>query len=195
MNKMPYLNPAALSALAQGDPGNVMTAATPGGIEAQEKQGQQILVASDMLPKEIHGATRQELEAMGFKFGADIDNLFVECTLPAGWRKEGTEHDMHSKLLDAKGRPRAGIFFKAAFYDRRADMNMYPRYGYSAYERGPSKSYLHCVIKDAGQKIHEIGQWMKGDYTTSEAMQERAKEHLNTLYPDWKNPLAYWNQE
>lgn len=115
-------NPAALAALAKGDLDNFAVAATPGGIEAQEAAGQAMLCASAQLPKELHGCTRESLEALGFKFGNDVDELFVTCTLPPGWKKQATDHSMHSDLLDDQGRKRAGIFYKAAFYDRRADL-------------------------------------------------------------------------
>jgi hypothetical protein len=115
-------NPAALLAALSGDVSNAEVASTPGGIEAQEAAGQAMLCASAQLPKKMLGCTRESLEALGFKFGADVDELFVTCTLPAGWKKKATDHSMHSDLVDEQGRTRAGIFYKAAFYDRRADM-------------------------------------------------------------------------
>lgn len=46
----------------------------------------------------------------------------LNVELPDGWKKVGTNHDMHSDLVDETGKVRASIFYKAAFYDRRADM-------------------------------------------------------------------------
>lgn len=63
------MNPAALSALLKGDIDNAVIASTPGGIERQEAQGQRKLVESAMLPKEINGATREQLTELGFKLG------------------------------------------------------------------------------------------------------------------------------
>ena len=73
------MNSATLAAASRGDLANLLVASTPGGIERQEAAGQRMLVASAMLPKEIHGATREQLTALGFKFGADVDELFVTC--------------------------------------------------------------------------------------------------------------------
>ena len=46
--------------------------------------------------------------------------------LPAGWKKQATDHSMWSKLLDESGAVVASIFYKAAFYDRIAEMNCAP---------------------------------------------------------------------
>ncbi len=112
---------AALAAAARGDIDNFMVATVPGGIEAQEAQGQRDFVASATLPIEmLHGCTRRKLEEMGIKFGDHVDALFVNVTLPNGWEVRPTDHSMWSELFDADGSVRARIFYKAAFYDRSA---------------------------------------------------------------------------
>lgn len=95
-------------------------------IMRQEKRGQEKLVNSEVLPKRINGrGTRADLEKMGIVFGKEADDLFIYVTLPKGWKKEGTEHSsMWSLLLDETGKERASIFYKAAFYDRDAFLNI-----------------------------------------------------------------------
>jgi hypothetical protein len=44
--------------------------------------------------------------------------------LPDGWQKRATDHDMWSELVDADGVVVASMFYKAAFYDRRAFLRM-----------------------------------------------------------------------
>ncbi len=115
-------NPAALSALMRGDVENAIVAQTPGGIELQEAAGQAALVGTrDLLPRDC---PREQLEALGFVFGEDADDLFVNVTLPKGWRKKATDHSMWSDLLDDKGVKRGSIFYKAAFYDRSAFLRL-----------------------------------------------------------------------
>lgn len=99
-----------------------LVTAMPGGIEAQERRGQQELVASTSLPTEVHG--REWFEAQGVVFGDVLpgDNLFCNATLPAGWKKVATDHDMWSDLVDAEGNKVGAIFYKAASYDRSAFM-------------------------------------------------------------------------
>lgn len=118
--KLNTRNLAALSAYADGDIENAMVASTPGGIEAQEKRGQTALVASTDMPIKL-SPTREAFEALGFKFGEPIDELFMEATLPTGWTREASDHSMYSYISDETGKRRIEIFYKAAFYDRRAN--------------------------------------------------------------------------
>lgn len=94
----------------------------PGAIEASEARGQRELVASTQLPVEMSREDRAKLEAAGVKLGKPLpdDGLFCNAELPKGWRLQPTDHSMWSKLIDAEGNERASIFYKAAFYDRRA---------------------------------------------------------------------------
>lgn len=125
----PKITPAAVMAAARGDLSNAAVALKPGGIEAQEKAGQIEQSLQDTLPIDMHGCSQADFEKLGFKFLNKIDRLFWQCEFPKGWRKKPTDHSMWSDLLDDKGRKRAGIFFKAAFYDRDAFIGLTPRYG------------------------------------------------------------------
>ena len=91
----------------------------------QESQGQRELVESDQLPTEVYG-DRNELEDAGVVFGDPCkdDPLFCDVTLPEGWKKRATDHSMWSELVDDEGVVRAKIFYKAAFYDRGASLNV-----------------------------------------------------------------------
>ena len=104
---------------------NMMETGPVGGIEQQESRGQRELVNSDVLPAEIHGE-RQTLENAGVIFGEPVegDPLFINVTLPDGWKKWATGHSMWSSLVDSDGNERARIFYKAAFYDRSANMGV-----------------------------------------------------------------------
>ena len=97
----------------------------PGMIEASESRGQRELVSSTQLPTQVRGDKQRLIDA-GVVFGEQCkgDKLFCEATLPPGWKKEATDHSMWSKLVDADGVERASIFYKAAFYDRAAFMNV-----------------------------------------------------------------------
>lgn len=110
----------ALLALATGE--------TDSLIADQERRGQQQLVHSAVLPTEIepYGGDQPAFEALGFTFGdpQPHDPKFRPATLPDGWKREGSEHDMWSYLVDELGRRRVAVFYKAAFYDRRAFMRL-----------------------------------------------------------------------
>ena len=99
-------------------------------ILVMEAAGQRQLVHRDVLPTEIQGdrdeTIKQSLIDLGFKFGDVVngDPLFTQVELPAGWKKVGLDHDMWSYVHDDKGRERISVFYKAAFYDRRAFMSV-----------------------------------------------------------------------
>lgn len=93
-------------------------------ITDMESAGQQQLVKSDLLPTDCRN--HPEFEALGFVFGEVVedDPLFRHATLPQGWKREASDHAMWSYLVDETGTRRVAIFYKAAFYDRRAFMRL-----------------------------------------------------------------------
>lgn len=192
--------PAALAAFAKGDMDNFLVASTPGGIEAQEKAGQTTFVANSQLPKEC---PRADLEKIGFKFGGEVDKIFISVTMPAGWTKRATEHSMWSDLLDDKGRKRGSIFYKAAFYDRNAHMRLTRRYDVESYhgcdESGKATApddynppHYAITVTDCGKEIHRIGVVPRDAYKEKDEMAAKASAWLDANYPQWKDATAYW---
>lgn len=185
--------PVFVEALATGDSGQA--------IMNQEARGQAALVNSDTLPKDGVEA----LVPAGVIVGEEVDDLFVRVTLPAGWKKEPTDHSMWSKLVDDKGRERAAIFYKAAFYDRKARVSVNRRF--DAAERSewreagryeyPDTSPHYGVVLDCGVIIQRFGRVADatdrvGD-TQLRAFEHQAEMWLGEHYPDWRNPHAYWD--
>jgi hypothetical protein len=101
-------------------------------ITGQEAAGQAQLVNSASLPTDTSG-TDEEFLKLGFTFGDPnpSDPMFRPATLPEGWRKEGSDHSMWSYVVDELGRRRVAVFYKAAFYDRHADMRLQTLYSYA----------------------------------------------------------------
>jgi hypothetical protein len=95
-------------------------------------RGQQQLVNSDRLPTRIIRGSRADFEALGFRFGEPDpkDPLFCAAQLPAGWKREASDHPMWSHIVDVLGRRRVDVFYKAAFYDRDAFMSLISPYAY-----------------------------------------------------------------
>jgi hypothetical protein len=191
-------NPAAVRALLEGDLENFLVAATPGGIEAQERAGQTSFVSGDYLPKRC---PKEELEQLGFVFGKDKDDLFVYCQFPAGWKKEASDHAMWSTLLDDKGRKRGSIFYKAAFYDRDAFMSLDRRYSRdSFYGEYPVRDAYDSGMRYSGVEDRATGEILfhtegckRDDYKTSDRLDKLAKAWLKERFPDYDNALAYWD--
>ncbi|KKM96751.1 hypothetical protein LCGC14_1174880 [marine sediment metagenome] len=120
----------AWAAGMSGDIESTIVASTPGGIERQEAEGQKTFAASEELPcmapwdilKEW-GIVELEDHNEAFLAG----KLFCKVKLPEGWKKQPTDHSMWTDLLDETGKKRAGIFYKAAFYDQDAFLNVTPQ--------------------------------------------------------------------
>jgi hypothetical protein len=91
------------------------------------------LVNSTDLPVKMNSGTDADLIALGFTLGEPhaSDPMFRPATLPAGWSKKGTDHSMWSQVVDEHGRKRLSIFYKAAFYDRDAFINVQTVRGYA----------------------------------------------------------------
>lgn len=197
------LTPAAVVALASGDLGNALVAATPGGIEAQEAAGQREACANMRLPKDgTSDDQRKVWESLGFVFGKDHDNLFVNVMFPAGWTWKATEHSMHNDLLDDKGRKRAGMFYKAAFYDRSAHIRLTRRYQAGEDYSTDTRPRPVNVRDYDGTVLHVVGQTQRTDQgdnaarcaaiEANDALVDRANDWLTENYPNWRDPLAYW---
>lgn len=84
-----------------------------------EAAGQRQLAGSSWLPAE---GDWDALPVLGFTKGDPVtgDPLFVQAVMPAGWIRQATDSAMGMEILDERGLPRVGIFYKAAFYDRGA---------------------------------------------------------------------------
>ena len=118
----------------------------PGGSDAaigrQERDGQRQLVNSDRLPTDRHGDPAA-WAALGFTFGEPDpdDPLFCPATLPEGWARKASDHAMGSSITDTLGRERVSTFYKAAFHDRSAHMNLIGLHWYVTkaveYDSGP----------------------------------------------------------
>jgi hypothetical protein len=215
------ISPATLTALLSGNVENAFVAMTPGGIEAQEAQGQRDFVANETLPIDCGWDCKPaQVEAMGVVYGDAVDDMFIRVQLPEGWSKVATDHSMWSKLLDEKGRERASIFYKAAFYDRSAHINLARRFHCDVqpvcgleqyYERGREAALTtelwRGIVWDYDGIVWEHpqrlparpsptqGQEYSAWYRQERALQEEVKAWLFEHYPDYEDPLAYWDVE
>lgn len=173
-------------------------------IEQMESEGQRQLVASAVLPTK--GLEHPAFAAWGIRIGTPVDGdpLFTHVELPAGWTKSATEHAMHSTLVDGLGRERGDIFYKAAFYDRRADI--YPTCRFSAatvYPESDAGTVAQVTRKDAGgvlTVLHRVERlWPAGGkdqpaaWSVRRAAAEEAVAWLAERYPHYTDPAAYWD--
>lgn len=105
---------------------NFAVAATD-AVPVQERLGQLEVASSTQLPVKGLLGQRARWEAFGVKILDDTktdDPLFCHVELPPGWQKVPRDHAYWTDLVDAEGTVRAEIFYKAAFYDRRAHVHL-----------------------------------------------------------------------
>lgn len=192
------MNMAAYAALANGDFDNAQVAMTPGGIERQEAQGQRDLVKNARIPKDVYGHNLDDvLSKWGIETHESVDDLFVQVELPDGWQLKATDHSMHSDLLDDKGRVRASIFYKAAFYDRCADMALKTRYTFTVepvngWQDYDCKDYV-CKVMDQGKVLWVSDVAKNASFPERDELGDKGKAYLDKRYPEWRSPFAYWD--
>lgn len=182
---------------------DMLSEKSPGdAIYAQEAAGQRSFTTSDTLPTRMGEDDRRVLEQAGVIFDDQVrgDEMFTYVTLPAGWKKVLTSHSMWSDLADDKGRKRASMFYKAAFYDRDAFLRVNHRYGISmdyAYEE--SNSAIRFNVTDGDQVVfssaaHRYVEKYSREWEAAEqAASNEASTWLNHHYPQWEDPSAYWD--
>jgi hypothetical protein len=88
---------------------------------AQDKAGQRHLVNSNRLPADLAGREADH-RTIGLILGPvdPRDPLFRTVTLPAGWTRRASDHDLWSHLVDQHGRRRIAMYYRAATGHRAA---------------------------------------------------------------------------
>lgn len=183
----------------------------------EERGGRQIAAQTSRLPTQGLDRDRAAFEAMGIKIGAvcEDDKLFTRVEMPEGF-KIVSNSSLWSKLVDAQGRERASMFYKAAFYDRDAFISAclrftigseFPPHPDVAGEADIRRCRKHVVdradvkhehgddpasfnLRERGSVLFS-GPWVEG-YNKPE--EKQAEQWLDEHRPDWKNPAAYWDE-
>lgn len=170
------------------------------GIELQEKAGQAEVVRMSVLPRKIHNPELQHLDPvevyarLGIKVTGDADDLFYNVELPEGWQKRAEDHAMWSHLADEKQRQRVVVFYKAAFYDRKAHSFIERRFEYNELFDPVKEEYVRGmgIIKDGGTEILRVQVYVpEGEYSRR-YIDKWGEGWLEEHYPNWRDPFAYW---
>lgn len=168
-------------------------------IEASEAHGQAQFVASETLPVRMSEEDVAALKSfgVGFEGGKPTpitgDPLFCRVSLPPGWGKRSTDHAMYNNLIDDKGRKRATIFYKAAFYDRDAFMNCDRRYSATTHYSENSQAVVP-VVADSGKEIWRGEPVIEAKrYEASDKARKVAAAWLDEHFPKWQDLTAYWD--
>lgn len=172
-------------------------------LENMEAEGQQEVVRKTLMAKDMR--PRKEVwEQLGFTF-EDIPNDRVLCnaTLPEGWSIQATEHAMWNNILDQNGTVRGKMFYKAAFYDRSANMYLQCRYQVCTNYIGKDYSITEIYFGNDTEKLFVAGTISKNlnasrearlrFYDEEEKLKQQATNWAKENYPDYEDVTAYWN--
>lgn len=161
-------------------------------------------------PNERAGLARETLEKWGVKFLGLVegDPSLQHVELPAGWKKVTTYEPRLVMLVDDQDKERARI----CLFSENKVLIIQPRYGI---REMPLKELLYgngaisVVVTDGrivtgeGEVLYETeptqpisGKEKAGRLGRARAWlqaSDRAKAWLDENYPDWRDPLAYWD--
>lgn len=174
-----------------------MALGTSNAIERMEKAGQEQFAQSDILPTADTSKPETEaaLKALGFELGGKVpgDDMFRYAKLPKGWTRKPTDHAMYTDILDAKGRKRAVVGYKAAFYDRWVTFYFVHRFDFRQDYDAPD-TIIRGNVTDCGKVIHSFEMEKTKARNSWSAMDElklKANAWLTAKYPDF-NPHALY---
>ena len=171
--------------------------------EGQARYGQKEFVNSQQLPSKCNWPSRgvdlkKQYKKLGIKVvgKTSVDDLFLDVVLPEGWKLECTDHSMWNRLMDDKGRERATIFYKAAFYDRDAFINFNHRYitgcEYVEKEEGDKFIPKYYCVKDTttGEELFKTE--VTKEYE-DQRLDNKSVKWLKKKYPKYEDINAYWD--
>lgn len=169
--------------------------------ESIEGWGQRELLEAQGAALPIKGSEHPSFTKVGFKFGDAFDSAFREAQLPAGWQLVAGETEVLSKFLDAKGRTRGQVHYKAAQRGRFAEMGLHSRYSVKVEYQGEfgkvGESHRAYVFDNATQTelfstrtLRREGKDRK--FLKTEELREEAAQWLAEHYAAYEDPAAYW---
>lgn len=160
-------------------------------IELQANKDNKEFISNETLPTKMSPEDKNALELWGIQLLGEVpdDPLFQYVRLPDGWEKV-PDHGHWSYLRDDKGRRRANIIYTATSYSRYAELTCIPKYWYKwTYRNVPDDDTTHTeyIVISEDQIIYTTGVMIRSEGKVA------IEEWLNTNYPDWRNPCAYWD--
>lgn len=172
----------------------------PSAVEMQERDGQMEMGQPGQLPTE--GLDRELCGRIGIRIIGVVkgDELFTEVVLPEGWEVRPADDSRWTVLVDDRGRERAQMFYKAAFYDRKAHIRFERRFtahgeptnGYD------SDSFMTDnrvgIVRDCGNEIYRTDE-VRHDDPVAGGLRGQAEAWLDERHSDWRDPAAYWSEQ
>jgi hypothetical protein len=157
---------------------------------------------------------RETLRRLGFLIHEEKDGV-LHLTPPNGWRLMTPPHSLWTDLVDQDGHKRGSIFSETSYYDRSPRIEITPRFTVREVylddneklitgtgEVGYSQWVVHDLQTKSFSYRHPPSLFVHyasaAPHITKAALAEKrlATEcciaWLDTAYPDWRKPDAYW---
>lgn len=162
----------------------------------EEMKGKRTVIR---MPKKRFNST-EDFESLGFEFLENEldkkDSIFETALLPKGWKMQENKGSYWTNIVDETGAVRATIYYrKHSFFGKEAtaSINLVCRYrvDFSMDERENHWVY----IWDEKEKKELYSSPKCGKYGSSEFKKYFAEreEILKGKYPEFKNPMSYWD--
>lgn len=150
-----------------------------------------------MVPKKM-SPNKEVFESVGFTFEDVGDNDCYQATLPVGWKSYSESEFGGTTLLDEKGRERGFFFYKTLPYESdNGILKLCTRFEVNwnfinpENWNGPVEVLVVDYVEDT--VVFNAGQCDELESKEYNQLHEKASEFLNNNYPDWENPLKYWD--
>lgn len=152
---------------------------------------------------------RAQLEQLGFGFGDQLPDDMVACTLPAGWSVRSIL-DILGIILDDSGRRRMIVYSnpRGAIEHYITQVKCMTRFAVATWYAPDAATQEHLdgasqwceVVKDhngpwvfAGRVLYAGPAYSFMDDDGFDESDQACRAWLDSRYPDWKNPFAYWD--
>ena len=153
--------------------------------------------------------SKEAFEALGFEFSECDDSNTFEVKLPEGWSASnyvGRKYTHYHSIYDEKDRRRVFYLYGVSPFggtygyaellcryfvaDKPIDEKECEYYD----EASLQVMYIADRAFPPGECcLREIGAYGEEEWEKEEELGEKAWKYMNENFPDWRNPLAYWD--
>ncbi|MBQ8298504.1 MAG: hypothetical protein IJX99_01290 [Clostridia bacterium] len=153
--------------------------------------------------------SKEAFESLGFEFSESNDSDTFEVKLPEGWRASnciglGARH--YHNIYDEKNRRRVWYLYGVSpFGGAYGCADLLCRYIIAdkpidekecEYDDEASLTVMYIADRALQPReccLREIGIYDEDEWEKEEELGEQAWKYMSENFPDWRNPLAYWD--
>lgn len=150
-----------------------------------------------LFPKKM-SPNKETFQKVGFVFVKSEYKNKIKVFLPEKWTMR-EENGVLRYFYDEKNRLRGEVLreYKSLYCKFKGEMCLRRRFNpsYIYKSKNDVNSTVIVFIEDAdGKIILKIGECRSAfDCKEFDKLMEKAKEYLDRKYPDWENPINYWD--